>query len=59
MEKALVSLTPTADGTAEIKETAAPQTSADQVPNGLRGVSKSLVDRVRTAGMTHYKLGLL
>lgn len=54
-----MSLTPTADGTAEIKETAAPQTSTDQVPNGLRGVSKSLVDRVRTAGMTHYKLGLL
>lgn len=54
-----MSLTQPADGATELKEAAASQTSADPVPNGLRGLSKSLVDRVRTAGMTHCKRGLL
>lgn len=61
-----MSLTLTADGAKEVKETAASedreaaatQTSAEQVPNGLKGVSKSLVDRVRTAGVTRHKRGL-
>lgn len=50
MEKALVSLALTTDVVAEVKEAAPLPTPADQVPNGLRGVSKSLVDRVRAWG---------
>ena len=55
MEKALVSLSLTADGATEVIDAATPQKSADQVPNGLKGVSKSLVDRVRISVMRCYK----
>ncbi|TNM99669.1 hypothetical protein fugu_012702 [Takifugu bimaculatus] len=47
MEKALVSLTLTPEDAVEVQETASPQTPADQLPHGLKGVSKSLVDRIR------------
>lgn len=57
MEKALVSLTLPVDGATEVRETAAIQTSADPVPDGLRGVSQSLLDRVRTAGRSHHRRG--
>lgn len=44
-----MSLALSTDVAAEVKETASLQAPADQVPNGLKGVSKSLVDRVRTS----------
>ncbi|CAF91553.1 unnamed protein product, partial [Tetraodon nigroviridis] len=50
MEKALESLALAAEGARELKEAAppaAPAAPADQVPDGLKGVSKSLVDRIR------------
>lgn len=66
MEKALVSLAlKTEDKAADSKETStaknltAPQTStpsagpATQVPNALKGVSQSLLDRVCTEGEGH------
>lgn len=52
-----MSLTLAVDGATEVRETAALQTSADRVPDGLRGVSQSLLDRVRTAGRSHHRLG--
>lgn len=45
-----MSLTLTPEDAVEVQETASPQTPADQLPRGLKGVSKSLVDRVRTTG---------
>lgn len=50
MEKALGSLTPAPEDAAEVQEAASPQTPAAPLPHGLRGVSKSLVDRVGTRG---------
>lgn len=58
MEKALVSLAlKTEDKVAESKEPTSPQTltvpqtSAAQVPVALKGVSQTLLDRVRTLGV--------
>lgn len=48
MEKALVSLTLTPEDAVEVQETASPPAPSDQLPHGLKGVSQSLVDRVRT-----------
>lgn len=56
MEKALESLTLAAEGARELKEAAPP---ADQVPDGLKGVSKSLVDRVSVGGGRRCRAGAL
>lgn len=45
-----MSLTLTPEDAVEVQESASPQAPADQLPHGLKGVSKSLVERVRTTG---------
>lgn len=43
-----MSLTLTPEDAVEVQESTSPQAPADQLPHGLKGVSKSLVDRVST-----------